>query len=94
MRTQWGHSGVGGSSGDTDGVGVSGENIDGVGRSGEDTSGVGGSRGDRDKELQSGVESGYSQQFLNNDVQNYPVGLPFYEIDFKSCEFILQSNSE
>lgn len=59
--------GVGGS-GDIDGlvgrrvdrirVGGSVGNIDGAGRNSEDA----------DKELQNKVESGYSQQFLNNDV--------------------------
>ena len=53
---------------DTDGVGGRVGNIDGAGRNSEDTGGVGGSRGDRDKELQNKVESGYSLQFLNNDV--------------------------
>ena len=53
---------------DSDGVGGSGGNMDGAGRNSEDTGRVGGSTGDRDKELQNEVESGYSQQFLNNDV--------------------------
>lgn len=58
--------GVGRSGNDTDGGSVG--NIDGLGRNSVDTGGVGGSREDRDKELQNEVESGYSQQFLNNDV--------------------------